>query len=261
MANWNCEDERVACQFYLKHKEKSQEKAGELMTLLNNKFTIGSVRAKIKNYEFLDTGKGLANYSFLSEFTYKQLLKKGSKKGLSKAARGIQLGDVANAAVRNVLTILSIHIGDISADDVLDASVYFDYKCPYTGRDLSSEIKAKANGEKAPNIVLDHIVPQNRECCGLNVKGNLVWVDKEANGRKGGKSFDEFILTDDKIVSSTTPGERQARVDKIKAYQNACGYDPKKIAKIASQMLEDHYKKIENMQVEAAAEIAKKIKP
>ena len=115
MANWNCEDERVACQFYLKHKEKSKEKADELMTLLNNKFTIGSVRAKIKNYEFLDTGKGLANYSFLSEFTYKQLLKKGSKKGLSKAARGIQLGDVANAAVRNVLTILSIHIGDISA--------------------------------------------------------------------------------------------------------------------------------------------------
>jgi hypothetical protein len=116
------------------------------------------------------------------------------------------------------------------------------------------------SGGKAPDIVLDHIVPQNRVDCGLNVKGNLVWADKEANGRKGDKSFEEFILTDDEIVRTSTLAERQARVQKIKSFQKSCNYDPIKIAQVVSPMLEKIYNNIQLSQVNAAAQIIKKAK-
>ena len=260
MAKWTCDDEKIVCKFYLKYKLKCAKHIDELMLLLNNKFSVESVKMKLKNYEYLDTNNGLSNFSFLSKYTYRQLTGKGQKKGLSKAAKGIQTGDVANPAVRNILTMISVYLGDITAQDVDETNKYFNFTCPYTGRDLTNEILTKMSGGKAPNIVLDHIVPQNRIDCGLNVKGNLVWADKEANERKGDKSFEEFILTDEEIVKTSTLAERQARVQRIKLFQQLCNYDPIKIAQQISPMLEKVYTDIQIAQVNSAAQIIKAAK-
>ena len=260
MTKWTCEDEKIVCKFYLKHKSKSILHIVELMTLLNNKFPASSVKMKLKNYEYLDTNCGLSNYSFLSKYTYRQLTGKGKKKGLSKAAKGIQTGDVANPSIRNILTLISVYIGDITTQDIIETCQYFNYKCPYTGRDLSKEILAKMAGGKAANIVLDHIVPQNKIFCGLNIKGNLIWVDKNANERKGDKSFEDFILTDQEILNTSTAIERQARIDKIKAFQQLCNYQPETIAKIVSPMLEKIYNDIQLLQIDSAAQIIKAAK-
>ena len=265
---WTCEDEKTVCKFYLKHKKELatkhknyKKRIAELTSLLSNKFSQNSVRLKVENFKHLDTGsEGMSNYSFLSKFTYRNQTKRGKKTGLSKAAKGIQTADVANAAVRNILTIISIHVGDISADDMKETNKFFNYKCPYIGRDLTKEIQAKEKGLPAPGIELDHIVPQNDIFCGLNVKGNMVWVDKAANQRKKKRDFITFISEDKDIVASTTLAERQDRIDKIKDFQRICNYDPDKIARVLSPLLQDFYAKIQLNQIETAAELIAKAK-
>lgn len=256
---WTLEDEKTVCEFYLKHKSKSIKHIEELMVELGHKFSLSSVKMKLQNYEYLDTGSGLANYSWQSKFTYRILTRKRkSKKGLSKAGKGLHTGDVANSAVRFVLSTISVYLGDVSADDMEEAAKFFDYKCPYTGRDLKQEIMDKRAGKDAPDIVLDHIVSQNKDHCGLNVKGNLIWVDKKANGFKSKASFEDFIRKNKKIAA--TPDEREARINKIKAFQKESGYDPVAVAAAISPMLNDLYGKIQNDLEESADRIIKAAK-
>ena len=74
------------------------------------------------------------------------------------------------------------------------------------------------------------------------------------------KSFEEFILTDEEIVKTSTLAERQARVQRIKLFQQLCNYDPIKIAQQISPMLEKVYTDIQIAQVNSAAQIIKAAK-
>ena len=56
---------------------------------------------------------------------------------ISKVARGIAPGDVSNIAIRNILTELSVIMrGKFLDSDMETTMEYFDYHCPYTGKDL-----------------------------------------------------------------------------------------------------------------------------
>ena len=159
---------------------------------------------------------------------------------LTKVAKGVAFGDVSNQAVRNILTELSKQLyGGITEQEIEDTLDAFNWRCPYTGRDLTQSI---LDGDGS--CVTDHIYPQNKEHCGLNVKGNLIIVDKKANAAKHDKSVEEFLLKDTKVLAGVDEKTRQERLDKIKQFQKNCGYDPDKIRNAISPLMKKKYDEI-----------------
>ena len=122
-------------------------------------------------------------------------------------------GDAANIFVRCILSDVSDLLGGFSADDLNKTAEYFDYKCPYTGQDVSVEWNAK-------KYVLDHLIPHNRESVGLHLYGNIIITTREINARKAAKSFEDFIRFDTK----GTEEDKNARIQKIKKFQEESGY-------------------------------------
>lgn len=186
---------------------------------------------------------------------------------LTKAARGIQNGDVANAMVRNLLNLLSNK--PVTEEDIKEAIKFFDYKCPYTGVALPfknvDNISDEQYEELKNKFQLDHIIPQNRECCGLNVPGNLVYVLKEANCKKSSKNYDIFIKEENSVegLRDLCKEERQKRIAKIKEFQVRTGYEnsmpPKKVKEV-SEFLNEQYNSIAEIQNQRKTEIIKIIK-
>lgn len=165
----------------------------------------------------------------------------GKKRNLlTKVAKGLNFGDVSNQAVRNILSELSKKLyGGITEQEMEDTMEHvFGWKCPYTGRDLKASVLAKDG-----TYATDHIYPQNKEHCGLNVKGNLVIVDRKANTEKGRMDVETFMKTDSEFwtdlgIDITT---RLARLKKIQDFQADNGYDPNKIRTVVSSIMQGHY--------------------
>ena len=172
---------------------------------------------------------------------------------LTKVAKGVAFGDVSNQAVRNVLTEISkVMYGGITEQEIEDTMKYFDWKCPYTGRDLRKSI-----ADKDGTYATDHIYPQNKDWCGLNIKGNLVIVDRKANGAKGRLDVDTFMKTDSEFwdnLGIDLP-TRLARLNKIKEFQKDCKYEPDKIRAEISSLLNIHYTHIREEQEKLIKEI------
>ncbi len=168
---------------------------------------------------------------------------KEKKKSIkTKAANGIRTADVANSSIRNILTELSESIsGKVTNDDLWDSLSFFGGKCPYTGEDMLSRIENNEGG-----YALDHIVPINREFCGLNVKGNLVIVDKTANGKKGSKEIEDFLMNDESIDADEKT--RKERIKRIRDYQKKCGYDPDAMKIVLQPRLREIYSEIQEQQ-------------
>ena len=122
-------------------------------------------------------------------------------------------GDAANIFVRCILSDVSDLLGGFSADDLNKTAEYFDYKCPYTGEDVSVEWNAK-------KYILDHLIPHNRESVGLHLYGNIIITTREINARKSSKSFEEFI----RFGTKGTDEEKNARIQKIRKFQKESGY-------------------------------------
>ncbi len=165
---------------------------------------------------------------------------------LTKVARGVAFGDVSNTAARNILTELSKELyAGITEQEMEDTMDFFNWECPYTGRPLKQAI-IDCDGSYAT----DHVYPQNKVWCGLNVKGNLIIVDKKANAAKGTLDVKTFMETDsdfwrDLGIDKPT---RMARLKKIQDFQTQCGYDPEKIRKEISAILVTYYDDIRKEQ-------------
>ena len=115
--------------------------------------------------------------------------------------------------------------------------------CPYTGKYLKDEYDGRIG-----NYATDHIYPQNRVWCGLNVMGNLVLVDKKANSKKGDQSVDDFLLNDTDVLGGLDDATREARLQKIKDFQKAKGYDPEKIKDTISNLMKTRYNQVRENQ-------------
>ena len=162
---------------------------------------------------------------------------------LTKVAKGVAFGDVSNQAVRNVLTEISKSIGGgFKEEDMEKTLEYFSWRCPYTDEDLRPLI-AKGSG-----YATDHIYPQNRTWCGLNVKGNLIIVTKRANDVKHNQDVETFLLNDTKVLGTLDMPTRMKRLQKIKSFQMQNNYDPDKIRKIVSPLMEARYEEIRKEQ-------------
>lgn len=169
---------------------------------------------------------------------------KKKKSALTKVAKGIAFGDVSNIAVRNVLTEISKKLYDEFTDEDMENTMeYFDWCCPYTGEYLKDDYDAR-NG----NYATDHIYPQNRIWCGLNVAGNLVLVNKKANSKKGAQSVDEFLLYDTEVLGDLEDKIRNERLQKIKDFQKLKGYDPETIKNTISVLMKKKYHDVRSEQ-------------
>lgn len=159
---------------------------------------------------------------------------------LTKVAKGVAFGDVSNQAVRNILTEISKALyGGITEQEMEDTmELEFGWECPYTGRDLRASILANDG-----TYVTDHIYPQNKDGCGLNVKGNLIIVDKRANSEKGKMDVKAFMETDSAFWTELGIDKptRMARLKKIQDFQKRCGYDPDQIRAVVSPLMQAHY--------------------
>jgi hypothetical protein len=101
-----------------------------------------------------------------------------------------EYGDAQNIAVRCFLYQFSKNF-EFYEDKKYKEKVlkYFNYRCPYTGELLNQN-----------NMVKDHIIPMNKESCGLHVFGNILYVTKEANSQKSDKTLEEYVADPERLA-------------------------------------------------------------
>ncbi len=107
---------------------------------------------------------------------------------MAKQTRKTNPGDAANAFVRVILSDAGVMLGGLTEDEWGKTLKWFDGRCAYTGQTLGE-------GE----MERDHAIPMNRAQCGLHLYGNVVPATKEANRRKAGKHYREFIEDRDRL--------------------------------------------------------------
>ena len=177
---------------------------------------------------------------------------------VTHVVRGITFGDTSNSSVRNILTEISKCIyGRVTNDMMHDTLDSFGGRCPYTGIDLRPLVDGKLGG-----YAVDHIYPQNKEWCGLNVKGNLIVVDKAANDAKNDQDVETFLLTDTKVLTDidVLGRTRKERLDAIKAFQDKHNYDPDLVRAVVRPMMEDRYERVRQEQEECIRDVLAKLK-
>lgn len=145
-------------------------------------------------------------------------------------------GDAANIFVRCMLSNISDLLGGFSKEDLEKTVEYFDYKCPYTGEDISVEFKTG-------KWVLDHLIPHNRESVGLNLYGNIIVTTKITNAAKAAKSFEDFI----RFETKGSMEEKEKRIQKIRNFQKESGYfDKLKNIDEIKELCKKEYDNIQN---------------
>ncbi len=132
---------------------------------------------------------------------------------MAKTRKRKNPGDVANDFVRCVLSDVSDYFGKFTKMDWFNTAEYFNFKCPYTGDDISNDFASE-------KCVFDHLIPHNKECVGLNLYGNIIVTTNKTNAAKGAKSFEDFILN----CTLGSNEEKYKRIEKIKKFQNDSGY-------------------------------------
>ena len=112
--------------------------------------------------------------------------------------KGNAIGNAQNYMVRNILS----RLGDeqFSANQWQKVIEEFDHTCAYCG----------AEGE----LVMDHVVPINKQALGEHRLGNLVPSCRACNTKKSEQDFREFLAGD------------QTRITAIEAHMHKHGYRP-----------------------------------
>jgi len=113
---------------------------------------------------------------------------------------GYEYGDAQNSAVRTFLYQFSKQFNLFNPEFRKLTTDFFENKCPYTGVDITKY------------GVMDHIIPFNRERCGLHVYGNILIVAKEANQQKRDMNLEEYLK------------DYPDRIRKINEFMNRSGF-------------------------------------
>ncbi len=88
---WSHEEDYIVCSFYLSHLNNWKQHIDELMELLKQagygKRKRDSIIMRVHNYEYLHTGKGLANYARQSKAVYKSFISRTTKSVVYESLR------------------------------------------------------------------------------------------------------------------------------------------------------------------------------
>lgn len=107
---------------------------------------------------------------------------------MARQTRRTNPGDAANAFVRVILSDAGAMLGGLTEEEWRKTLEWFDGRCAYTG-DRPGE------GE----LERDHAIPMNRAHCGLHLYSNVVPATKDANSRKAGKHYRQFVEEGDQL--------------------------------------------------------------
>lgn len=140
--------------------------------------------------------------------------------------------DIANSAVRILLQRVGSdydkqrnHEPFRGKSDLDILTAFFDGRCCFCG-------VAFGRGNPA---TLDHLIPMNKEECGLDAWGNVVPCCRICNAEKQAKSWTKFI--DQKASSRPVGAERKKRVRAfIRKYNYAPSFD---LAPIADELYKE----------------------
>ena len=109
-------------------------------------------------------------------------------------------GDAANAFVRVILSDAGTMLGGMKDDEWEKTLAWFAGRCAYT-----DELLVDGHVDR------DHAIPMNRTHCGLHLYGNLVPATRDANRRKAGKHYRDFV-------------ESPERLERIESFVRDSGY-------------------------------------
>ena len=107
---------------------------------------------------------------------------------MAKQTKRWNRGDAANAYVRVILSDAGTLLGGLAEAEWQKTLEWFDGRCAYTGQVLG-------DGEAER----DHAIPMNRAHCGLHLFGNVVPATREANRRKAGNDYRQFLQDQDRL--------------------------------------------------------------
>lgn len=97
-------------------------------------------------------------------------------------------GDAANVFVRVILSDAGATLGGLSETEWDKTLKWFGGRCAYTDDEL-------VDGQ----MDRDHAIPMNRIHCGLHLYGNVLPVTKDANRRKAGEHYRDFVEDPDRL--------------------------------------------------------------
>lgn len=109
-------------------------------------------------------------------------------------------GDAANTFVRVILSDAGAKLGGLTEPEWNRTLDFFAGRCAYTGETLPDGRTER-----------DHAIPMNRDHCGLHLYGNVLPATTEANRRKAGRHYRDFV-------------EDAARLAHIEAFISQSGY-------------------------------------
>lgn len=146
--------------------------------------------------------------------------------------------DVANMFIRCILCDFSEAIGSFSESDWEKTLEYFNYKCAYTGEEINKKTAVK-----------DHLIPQNRESCGMNIYGNIVPATRKANSaNKSNKNYKEFLMGKSECLNHLTQEERISKISKIEEFLSMTKYQDKtQYYDFLPEFCKEEYEKILNL--------------
>ena len=119
---------------------------------------------------------------------------------MAQQVRKWNRGDAANAFVRVILSDAGTMLGGMNDDEWQRTLDWFAGRCAYTGEEL-------VEGETDR----DHAIPMSRAHCGLHLYGNVLPATRDANRRKAGKHYRDFVEDPD-------------RLERIEAFVRESGY-------------------------------------
>ena len=109
-------------------------------------------------------------------------------------------GDAANVFVRVILSDAGALLGGLTDEEWQETLDWFDRRCAYTNEELPEDRAEQ-----------DHAIPMNRKHCGLHLYGNVLPATREANRRKAGKHYRNFV-------------DHPDRLDRIETFVRESGY-------------------------------------
>ena len=115
--------------------------------------------------------------------------------------------------MRVILSDAGAKLGGLTEPEWNRTLDFFGGRCAYTGETLLDSRTER-----------DHAIPMNRAHCGLHLYGNVVPATTEANRRKGGKHYRDFVEDGDRLAHIETFIRQSGYWDRVSVFGDLRSY-------------------------------------